>query len=416
MLKGVKVTSEAKKVKINFKMGHPQERRDEMQDLLAKEVELNVTNIRKPEWLIFEKVLSEIIFALIPEVHEGKTFSYGAIWVETLNDLELGDIIICKENQLDYARKLADGEEWFILYEKNDFRGLLRFKTPLSNEVQLIRQFPITGGLIITRSANGITKFFQGDSLTIHENRKWFTKPNVKSAAWKVSQCVANIDKVILNRILEFAFHLMSPISRAGAILVWFLKPGIPDIEPASIEVPSVNTLHLSLMNDSHSRMIFHLFAQVDGASLFDHKGNLMKTGVQLKYSEQSRKLIQEFRGTRHTSSMRFSYDWGDAIVVTVSEDGPVTVFSNGANIADLQIYSAHKQARILRTKRPEQSEKITSKSFEIVCMNCNKNSMVEQVQVEGLNESKELECPICGEILYSSICYSLEGRPFKRL
>ena len=388
-------------------MGQKNEKRDEMQDLLLDELRLNGVSFQKP-WLAAANVTNEVVFSLIPKVHEGKINSYGVFIVESVADLENYELIPFPEDQIDLARKLANGEEYFVLYEKSRFLGLVEFKTSISSEILFIRSFPISGGLIIQRNSMGVTKFFQGDSLTIHDNRRWYTKPNVKTAAWKVSQCVGNIDKNILKSILEFAFHLVSPTNRVGAILVWFLND--------STETTDLSTLNLSIMSESRAKMIGHLLSQVDGATFLDRKGNLLKTGVQLKYSEASRRLIPEFRGTRHTSSLRFSYDLEDAIVVTISEDGPVTVFSSGANIADLQIYSAHKQARLLRKELPEVSEKITSSSFEVVCKECGKNSMIEQVQLEGFNERRILLCPICKNEFYSSECFSLEGRPYKRV
>ena len=174
---------------------------DEMQDLLLRELELNVANFRKFDWLSSANILREITFTLLPEVHEGKINSYGVLFVESLVDLDNIEIMQFSEDQLPLARKLADGDDYFVLYEKNVFYGLAHFKTPLITEVQFVRNFPVSGGLIIQRSATGVTKFFQGDSLSIHDNRRWFTKPNVKTAAWKVSQCVANIDKSIVSSI-----------------------------------------------------------------------------------------------------------------------------------------------------------------------------------------------------------------------
>ena len=263
--------------------------------------------------------------------------------------------------------------------------------------------------MIIQRDKSGVTKYFQGDGITIHDNRRWFSKPNIKEATWKVSQCVANIDKQILRHVLEFAFHLMSPTRHAGGIIVWQLEPQIS--KPSAL-----SPLKLSINNESHARMLCHLLSQVDGATFLDSSGNLMETAIHLKYSEKSRELVPEIRGTRHTSSVRYSYDNEDTIVVTVSEDGPVTVFSNGANIADLQIYSAYKKARILSHKHSNNKAQIRSQSFEVRCGTCDKNAMIEQVNLENYDEDKQIFCSTCKNILYSAHCSSLEGRSYKVL
>ena len=42
---------------------------------------------------------------------------------------------------------------------------------------------------------------------------------------------------------------------------------------------------------------------------------------------------VPAFRGTRHTSARRYSHDDPAAVVIAVSEDGPVSVFRNGAMV-----------------------------------------------------------------------------------
>ena len=52
--------------------------------------------------------------------------------------------------------------------------------------------------------------------------------------------------------------------------------------------------------------------------------------GVRLVPSADAEANIDGFRGTRHTSSRRYSYDDPAATVIVVSEDGPVTVLRAG--------------------------------------------------------------------------------------
>lgn len=395
---------------------YPREISDNMQSLLSKEIELNVANFKKYEWASSVNVFREIGLTLIPEIHEGKINSYGVYFTECVLDLENIELIPFDKKQLELARMLADGEEWLVLYEKDCFYGLIHFKKSLSSEIQLIRQFPICGGLIVLRNSAGMVKFFSGGGLTIHDNRRWYIKPNVKDAAWKVSQCIEGVNEKVLNQILEFAFHLISPTIRVGSILVWFLRD--QEINRLNVvEQTDLSSFNLSIMNEDHSKIIFHLLSQIDGATFLSPKGDLIKTGIQLKYSNTSQELINEYRGTRHTSSLRFSYDWDDAVVITISEDGPVTVFSSGANIADLQIsLSSLNQAKLLRNERPDKSEEIKNSSFEISCKRCHKKHMIEEVKLKGFDVKKRLACPTCKAVLYSSVCCYLEGRPFKRL
>lgn len=379
----------------------------EMRELFLKELELNGVNLVSPSWMHSTNVVQEISEALAPVVHEGKVSSFGVIFAENINEYAQYDQIHLNVNQLEMARSLADGIEWFILYHQDQFKGLLRLKDSFQSDLNLIRIFPPSGGTILQRNTAGETRFFQGEALIIHENRRWTSKPSVKEAVWKVSKCAPGMDKRILSRILEFSFYVLSPASRLGAILVWFLKE--PKLKKKNLE-----HFQISIMEETHSNMIKHMLSQVDGATYLAPDGKLMNTGAHLKVSELSRKLIPPVKGTRHTSSIRFSYDIEDALVVTISEDGPVTVFFQGASIADLQMHSVYQKARDLKEERGDDS--IQLRAFEVNCSHCHKSSMVEEIKMDDRNQMKLILCPVCRQELYSTECFSLECRPFKKL
>jgi DNA integrity scanning protein DisA with diadenylate cyclase activity len=75
---------------------------------------------------------------------------------------------------------------------------------------------------------------------------------------------------------------------------------------------------------------LHHVLGQVDGAAFFDETGALRQLGAKLLPSRESESVVEAFRGTRHTSAVRYSYDDPAALVVVVSEDGPVTVLRAG--------------------------------------------------------------------------------------
>ena len=64
--------------------------------------------------------------------------------------------------------------------------------------------------------------------------------------------------------------------------------------------------------------------------ALFDDTGVLTQIGVRLVPSARAELEVSGLRGTRHTSARRYSYDDPTATVITISEDGPVTVFRGG--------------------------------------------------------------------------------------
>jgi DNA integrity scanning protein DisA with diadenylate cyclase activity len=78
-----------------------------------------------------------------------------------------------------------------------------------------------------------------------------------------------------------------------------------------------------------------HALAQVDGAAVFDADGVLRQLGVRLIPSNAAEESVEALKGTRHTSARRYSHDDPLATVIAVSDDGPVTVFRNGAVLAN---------------------------------------------------------------------------------
>ena len=72
------------------------------------------------------------------------------------------------------------------------------------------------------------------------------------------------------------------------------------------------------------------MLAQVDGAAFFTADGSLTRLGSRLLPTVEARAAVPAYRGTRHTSGRRYSYDDPHATVVVVSEDGPVTVMRAG--------------------------------------------------------------------------------------
>ena len=389
----------------------------ELHDLVAKELECHGVVFGKDTWLASPPVLAEISHILAPELHEGRIAPCGIVFTERPAELANTRKVSLPVSQLVLARRLADGINSFMLFERENFLGLIFFSTAMSTELQLVRVLPQSNSLIIQRDADGVSKFFRPDSITLHENRTWFTKPHVKEAARRIYHCVAGIDRAILKRILEFAFHILSPASRSGATLVWYFQTLATETKSETTPDQDLTGLQLSILDERDSAAVCHFLSQIDGATILGPDGRLMRTSVHLRYSQRSSELIPEYKGTRHTSAQRFSFDDSRALVIAVSEDGPVTVFSDGASIADLRIYSSKHEARFLKkSATPERKEDITSRSFEHTCKRCGKLARIEEVKVQGCKDTQAINCPTCLTQLYTSVCFTLKCRPFKRV
>lgn len=381
--------------------------RQALEGLILKELALNGIHLDETLGLASGEVLSELTSTLTPGLHESRISSFGVIFADSdLLPVEARKLPLGHEH-LSLARRLADGDRSFLLYEKARFYGLVFFPNSRATELELVRLISLLGGMIVQRNSDGVTKFFRNSGIVTHSNRSWFTKPHVREAARRTIQCVPGISRPVLNRILDLAFHILSPALHTGATLVWHLRPTGAEESPV---------LNLSIMDERDAIAVCHLLSQIDGAAVLDHQGGLLQTGVHLKSSAKAAALIREYKGTRHTSAQRFSYDHSETLVITVSEDGPVTIFSDGASIADLRTRSAEQEANVLRDIAPDRGNDVGNRAFEVECSTCQKTSLIEEVNVADYKERRSVGCPVCGDHLYSTECFALKSRPFKVL
>ena len=126
--------------------------------------------------------------------------------------------------------------------------------------------------------------------------------------------------------MLNFAIHDLGSMG-IGALLIYR-----PDPEPGpSVEERLHTPPPLRIERASHLAPLRHALAQVDGAAVFDAEGVLRQLGVRLVPSTVVEETVEALRGTRHTSGRRYSRDDPIATVIAVSDDGPVSVFRDGA-------------------------------------------------------------------------------------
>ena len=125
--------------------------------------------------------------------------------------------------------------------------------------------------------------------------------------------------------MLDFAVHDLGA-NGIGATLIF--REGDADGPAVEQRLPAPPPLRID--RPTHLAPLRHALAQVDGAAVFDGQGVLRDLGVRLVPSTDAENDVDAFKGTRHTSGRRYSYDDSDAIVIAVSEDGPVSVFHRG--------------------------------------------------------------------------------------
>ncbi|MDX1642192.1 MAG: diadenylate cyclase, partial [Balneolaceae bacterium] len=166
----------------------------------------------------------------------------------------------------------------------------------------------------------------------------------------------------------------------------------------------------------SHQKMLKQYIAYNDGAVIINHKNRILGGQTHLSYSELSKEMIEAYAGTRHTSARRFSYDYPMAIIVTVSMDGPVSIFSDGCNVVTLDYTDVQPNEELIEIVREFNDTPASEEEYETQCSNCGKHYNITVLDFPGWDSRKEAHCYVCGNILDSANCFKIDQILLKKL
>lgn len=280
-------------------------------------------------------LLAELDYARHPHAHEGVAPRYGALLAtpdalrkQPVEQLELVDISAIP---LAVARRLADGRSSFVARVVAGPDRLVCFDRSREYESSAVHLTTGTGALVVQRLGRGWVRMTTPEGVAIWDGIHWSTKPLSMALVARVASHVPGGDPVVLANILELCTHWLAA-GRVGATLVWRLD-GDPDElaglgMQAAVEIPP-----LDLRRRSHFAALLNALSQYDRAALVDPRGRVDRVGVHLRSSDRSRQAIPSYRGTRHTSAVRFTADEPTAIAFVVSSNGTLTVFAGGERL-----------------------------------------------------------------------------------
>ena len=295
--------------------------------------ELDESGLRPDETEGFhEMLIEEIDHALRPAVHERRVVSCGTI-LEPKSDgatwassAQL-DITRGPANQpLEDARRFADGLSSWIVRRMDGTNEWMVFDRPAGSERDLVVLAGVLDATIVQRHPDGSVRVVGTFGVLRWRGFTWHYEPPVGMWIDTVAASAKHGDAQVLEAMLEFAVHDLG--SRGiGTLLIYR-----PDDEPGPrVEERLPAPPPLRIRHAPHLAPLRHALAQVDGAAIFDADGVLRQLGVRLVPSSAAEESVDAFRGTRHTSGRRYSFDDPLATVIAVSEDGPVSVLRNGA-------------------------------------------------------------------------------------
>jgi hypothetical protein len=278
-------------------------------------------------------LIDEVDRALRPPVHEQRVPSSGTM-LEPASDpttwspgtqLEVTRTPLF-EQPLDAARRFTDGLSSWLIRRRDDRNEWIVFDRPAGSERDLVVIAAVLDTTLVQRHPAGTVRVVGRFGVLRWDNFRWHHEPPVASWIDAVTACAVHGDPDVLAALLEFAVHDLGALG-IGSLLVY--RPNGYDGPAVEERLPTPPPLQIR--KPSHLAPLRHALTQVDGATVFDAEGVLRRLGVRLVPSADAEAGVEPFGGTRHTSGRRYSRDDPFATVIAVSEDGPVTVFRDGA-------------------------------------------------------------------------------------
>lgn len=202
-----------------------------------------------------------------------------------------------------------------------------------------------------------------------------------------VLRLVSDCDEDVLDGLLALTVHWLSPGFR-GATLVWSLHR--PTAEVSGVDASSgFSGPDLDVTRRQQYASLFSIHSQVDGATLVEPSGVCAAYGVTLLPTREAERTVPAETGTRHTSARRFSFDHPGTVLFVVSDDGPVSVYVDGAKVALAQADHGWRGRR-------DASEEVASPEERIRCGNCGRTLVVDLPLDREGGGQEAVPCPVC--------------------
>ncbi|MCU1360320.1 MAG: hypothetical protein JWN99_1609 [Ilumatobacteraceae bacterium] len=275
-----------------------------------------------------------------PPVHERRIPTFGAIIAPTVAPADWNapaqltiDHKPISRLTLPAARRFADGLSSWLIRSVDDVGVLDKdelavFDRPAGSERDLVVLAEALGATLVQRHPSGPVRMVGDFGVLRWDGLSWHHEPPLSSWIDSLNVCGDHGDRDVIETMLEFAVHDLGARG-IGAILVYRPDDDEDDMS-ASYELRQPTPPPLRITSPSNLAPLRHVLSQTDGAAVFDATGTLRALGVRLVPSAVAESDVEGYRGMRHTSGRRYSFDDRRATVIVVSEDGPVTVLRKG--------------------------------------------------------------------------------------
>jgi Probable sensor domain DACNK/DisA bacterial checkpoint controller nucleotide-binding len=245
--------------------------------------------------------------------------------VEPVSFIDVGTV------PLEVLRRLADGRSSSVVRAVGSDDRLICFDRTREFESSAVHLATATGDLVVQRLAQGWVRLTTPNGIATWDGIRWAKKPLSVHIAERIAPTLPGADADVLGNLVEFSTHWLGA-GRVGAAIVWRLDGDARELGGlgfgSAVQIPP-----LDLADRTHFVPLLNALSQYDRAALVDGNGCVTTVGVHLRTSERSRRDIGPFRGTRHTSALRFTADVPSAVVFVVSSSGTLTVAWRGRRL-----------------------------------------------------------------------------------
>ncbi len=279
-----------------------------------------------------DPLLEELDYALRPPVHEQRVPSYGAIVGPTVDvdDWHVSTQLSVSRRQTSsygdgQVRRFADGFSAWAVRGPSGLDEFVVFDRSAGSERDLVVLAAASGARLVQRDEAGIVRVVGSFGVVRSDVAGWHHEPPLESWIEEIPGCLAAGQRTVLGHLLDFAVHDLGA-RNIGALLIMHPTGDLGAGHQQRLPLPP----ELRIQRPHDLAPLRHGLAQSDGATVFDADGVLRRMGVHLVPSRESEDAVRSFGGTKHTSALRYSWDDPAAVVVAVSDDGPVTVMREG--------------------------------------------------------------------------------------
>ena len=282
-----------------------------------------------------EILLTELEHARRPHIHEGRSPQYGSFVMASSDALHgLVDMVelIDLDLPVEQCRMFADGRSAFLVRCPGRAPQLACFRRSVQFEADLVELELATGATIVQRTMMGVPRLFAPTGVVEWSGSSWRVRTSAREYLPTVERAVPEAPRDVLAGLLDLASHWLSP-SRIGATFLLDLDPRRHD-DHGQDHSAALRSPDLSVAVRAHYAAMYSVLAQTDLATLVTVDGAVTRFGVGLRSSEESDAAVTLETGMRHRSAARYTWDHHHTVAFVVSEDGPVTLFRRGRNIA----------------------------------------------------------------------------------